>query len=94
MKLLEIELNEDQMNTIAEKAAEKAVGMLEERSLKLSGDKEKLYTVKQVAGLTHVDPWTIRNHIKIGLLKAAKTGKSWLINQAQLEEYTNQNKTE
>lgn len=85
---LEIELSEDQMNTIAEKAAD----ICQERSLKKNDEKEKFYTVKQVAGLTHSEPSTIRNHINLGLLKASKTGKSWLINQAQLDEYTNQNK--
>jgi excisionase family DNA binding protein len=88
MEILKIELSEEQMNTIAERAA----NICEERSSTKTEEKQKFFTVKQVADLTHSTPWTIRNHIKLGVMEASKTGKSWLITQEQIDNYTNQNK--
>ena len=49
------------------------------------------YTVKEVANLTEVCKRTIQNHIKAGLLKASKPGKSFLISDANLKKYMKTN---
>ena len=44
-------------------------------------------TVKQVAKFTGVTEQTILNHIRSGLLKAERVGKSWRISRQSLKEY-------
>ena len=50
-------------------------------------EQEPQYTVKKVAEMTNRTPWTIRNHIDIGLLSASKVGKSWLISEENYKKY-------
>ena len=42
---------------------------------------ERNYKVRQVATMTQKSVATITNHCRIGLLKASKVGKSWLITE-------------
>lgn len=51
--------------------------------------RDKNYTVKQVAVMTHRSTATITRHIRIGLLKGNKVGKSWLIIHSEYERYKN-----
>lgn len=50
-------------------------------------DDEATYTVKEVAALVKKDPQTIRRHIKAGLLKTSKNGKSHIISKNNLLKY-------
>lgn len=45
------------------------------------------YTVKQVASMTHKSLATVTRHCRIGLLKGAKVGKSWLISEENYRNY-------
>jgi len=49
--------------------------------------KEVTYTVKEVAKRVNKTGQTIGNHIRKGLLKANKTGKSWTITEQHLNNY-------
>lgn len=48
---------------------------------------ERYYTVPEVAKMLKKAEETVRLHIRIGLLKAGKTGKSWSISQTNLNNY-------
>ncbi len=85
---LKVELSKDQMHEIAEIAADICVNRIKGTS----DDSNKFYTVKQLTEILHVNDFTIRRYIDLGLLKAIKKGKSFLISQQDLDEYTNQSK--
>jgi excisionase family DNA binding protein len=55
----------------------------------LESTKHRNYTVKEVAALTKRAHPTITRHIRIGLLKASKVGKSWLISEENYQNYKN-----
>lgn len=48
---------------------------------------ERYYTVPEVAKMLKKAEETVRLHIRMGLLKAGKTGKSWSISQTNLNNY-------
>lgn len=47
------------------------------------------YTVDQVAEIANKHRNTVSRHIKIGLLKANRVGKGFLISEESLKEYLN-----
>ncbi len=50
---------------------------------------ERNYKVRQVATMTQKSVATITHHCRIGLLKASKVGKSWLISEENYLSYKN-----
>lgn len=52
---------------------------------------EKLYTTDEVAELFKVTPYTVRNWIKAGRVKALKHGKSYKITQTELTRLATSN---
>lgn len=50
---------------------------------------EPQYTVKEVAAMSKKTAWTIRQHIKAGLINASKVGKSYLISENNYNKYIN-----
>ncbi|MDR2223594.1 MAG: helix-turn-helix domain-containing protein [Flavobacteriaceae bacterium] len=50
---------------------------------------EQLLTLRQVANLTGLNPQTINNHIKSGIIKAVKIGSQWRISRKALKDYAN-----
>lgn len=47
------------------------------------------YTVEQVADISNKHRNTVSRHIKLGLLKANRVGKGYLISEESLKEYLN-----
>lgn len=45
------------------------------------------YSVKEISKSTNISEQTIRRHIASGKLKAEKIGKSYIINELNLEKY-------
>jgi len=50
---------------------------------------ERNYKVSQVAAMTQKSVSTVTLHCRIGLLKASKVGKSWLISEQNYLDYKN-----
>ncbi len=50
---------------------------------------ERNYKVSQVASMTQKSVSTITLHCRIGLLKASKVGKSWLVTEENYLNYKN-----
>jgi len=48
---------------------------------------DRYYKVSEVAKMLNKAEETVRLHIRLGLLKAGKTGKSWSISQTNLNNY-------
>ena len=48
---------------------------------------EVYYKVSEVATMLKKSEETIRLHLRIGILKAGKTGKAWSISQTNLNQY-------
>lgn len=70
------------------KAIAKEVAVINAKDMKsVAKEQELQYTVNQVAKMTNKTPWTIRQHIDIGLLSASKVGKSWLISEDNYKKY-------
>lgn len=51
----------------------------------------KTYTAKEAEKILHVTSKTIRGYIKAGKLKAVKIGRSWVIKEADLMSFINEN---
>lgn len=49
------------------------------------------FTVKEAAEYAKCTPQTIRKHIDLGILKANKPGKSWVITKQNLDKYVTGN---
>lgn len=84
---IEIELSEEVMNQIAAKTAviiEKKTAYDYKNKIK-----EVWYTVREASGISKKSPDTIARHIRLKLLKASKSGKSWRITKENLENYIN-----
>lgn len=50
---------------------------------------ERLYTANQIAELVGVNPRTIKNHLKLGILKGNKPASRWIITQESFNLYKN-----
>ena len=79
-----IKLTSEMINAIAFKVAE-----IQQPTIVLKSDNKTIYTVKEVAKLVGKTNWTISKHIRIGLLVAHKTGKSYTITETNLNNYIN-----
>lgn len=77
---IEIKLEQDDIEKIATRVAEKLQDMREENVV-------RTYTVKDVAKITNSTTATITRHINKKLLKAKKTGKSYTITENNLKKY-------
>ncbi len=51
--------------------------------------KASTFNVQEVANIVGKHPTTILHHIKNNILKATKPGKSWIVSQKALNDYTN-----
>lgn len=85
---IKIDLSDEQLRLIAMHIVN--VGMID----KLVEKKEiplenQLLTIKQVASLTGLNPQTIINHIKSGIIQAKKVGSQWRITRQALKDYAN-----
>jgi len=52
-------------------------------------EKEKLYTVSEVAEMLKITPQTVRKYIKEKKLKAQRVGRPYLISGTGLKEFLN-----
>lgn len=74
-----------------------SLGLIEAENSKITESKvkeeekeiltEEYFTVQQVAKKINKHPLTITRHIRLGLLIAKKTGKSWNISKTNLNKY-------
>lgn len=80
---------EDDIIKLAERLQQYIMPKSEQKEVKKIND---TYTVKQVSKITGKHRHTIRSHIKIGLLEAKKTGKSFIITQENLTKYIQNDK--
>lgn len=46
---------------------------------------DQLYTVKQVAGILNVHPFTVNRWLLGGKIKGSKIGKSWQIKKSEVD---------
>lgn len=83
---VEVDLSDEQLKKIAEYIS--TFGLLPDLPSKEKPLAEQFMTVKQVANFTNQSPQTVINHIKQGLLKSNKTGKSHRISRQALKDYT------
>lgn len=80
---IEIELSNEMIERIADKIIlKKKHNIIDER-------KEEIYTVEKVANIIKKSTYTIRRHIKLGILKAERPGKSYIITYTNLNNYIN-----
>lgn len=84
-----LKLSPENLNVIAEKVVQIQNKKKKEAEKPAPPDEQRQYTVNEVAEMTKRTPWTIRNHIDLGLLKASKVGKSWLISSTNYNKYIN-----
>lgn len=85
---IRVDLNDEQLKQIAKHIV--ASGLLPE--LLEKNEKpldEQFMTIKQVASFTDQSTQTIINHIKSGILKANRMGKSWRVSRQSLKDYVN-----
>lgn len=83
---LEAELSDDTMDKLAVKVAANIVGLLNNQP---QSKKEKLYTVSDICENTGQSESTVTRHIRLGLMKASKVGKSWLVTEENYKNYIN-----
>ena len=81
-----LKLSPENLNVIAEKVVQ-IQNKKKKEDEKPSLDEQRQYTVNEVAEMTKRKQWTIRQHISLGLLKASKVGKSWLISSTNYNKY-------
>jgi len=53
--------------------------------------KDAVLSIREAHNITGIKTATLRAHIKIGLLKASRPGKHYLIHQSDLDEYLHLN---
>jgi excisionase family DNA binding protein len=51
---------------------------------------EPLHTIKEVATIFQVTPWTVREWCKTGKIGAVRLDKGWRIPHSALEKYANE----
>lgn len=79
-------ISESDLGQIVEKAV--ALKMDKILSILSKIEKGKTYSVNEVAKITNQTPETVRRHIRNDLiLKANRTGRSYIITQEQFEDY-------
>lgn len=83
---VEVDLSDEQLKKIAEYIS--TFGLLPDLPSKGKPLDEQFMTVKQVAHFTDQSTQTVINHIKQGLLKSNKIGKSHRISRQALKDYT------
>lgn len=84
--LIQVELTEDVLNQIAAKTAL----LIESKTSKdTTSPKDVFLTVKEASVISQKSPNTIARHIRLGLIKSAKSGKSWLISKENFDKYVN-----
>lgn len=76
-------------NAILKDVMHKVEIELRSGKLGISKTTEINYTVAQVADMTNRAVSTITCHCRVGLLKASKVGKSWLISEENYLAYKN-----
>lgn len=52
-----------------------------------------MYTLKDIAQMTQLTTRTLQNHLKEGLLKGNKIGRSWRFSEEDLKNYLSQTET-
>jgi len=50
---------------------------------------ERNFTIDEIASMTNRSVSTVTRHCRIGLLKASKVGKAWLITEKNYSDYKN-----
>jgi len=89
--LVTMKLTEKDVKSIAREVA--IIQAQDKENAKNDEEESKIfYTVNEVAEKVKKAPQTIRYHIDKGLLLATKTGKSWIINETNLNIYTSNGK--
>jgi len=78
-------LSDEHLDAIAERVV--VIQDKKKSEKKPPPEEETQYTVNEVAALSKREPQTIRKHIRLGLIAAAKTGKSWLISETNYNKY-------
>lgn len=53
-----------------------------------------MYSLKDISKMTQLTTRTLQNHLKEGLLKGSKIGRSWRFSEEDLKSYLNQNKVQ
>ena len=61
--------------------------MVEIQEPTLKNEVPQIYTIKEVSRLVGKTPATVTKHCRLGLLKAEKSGKSYLITENNLKNY-------
>lgn len=80
--IIQIELSDEQLDKIACRAVDRI------KQEEVSRAPEKVYSVNEVAErISSVTVDTIRRHCRNGVLKASKSGKSFLITEENLNQY-------
>jgi hypothetical protein len=87
---LEIEVTPEIVNAIANKAVAIMKTNEENKQQKQAEPNNKIYTLKEATSICgYKNVRTLSKHIRAGLLKAKKQGKSYLITHKNLMAYVN-----
>ena len=91
---LTVNLTDESMDKLADKLADKVAFLnstsnTTNRKLLIPTDKEIIYSVTEVAEMTKQSDSTITKHIRDGLLKGYKPGRSWKIKRQDYLKYIN-----
>lgn len=96
---LKVTVSKESLNEIAQMA----VDMIEKKQSKertiskreiIPKPEEFQYTVAEVAEMSKQKTGTVTRHIRLGLIKASKVGKSWKISQENYQNYINNKPSE
>lgn len=91
-KFHKVEWMQDLVESLSQKVINNIISKIEEQLEKNPPNRDtgiRNYKVRQVASMTQKSVATITNHCRIGLLKASKVGKSWLITEENYLNYKN-----
>jgi|GEM_PF-3074292 len=91
-KFHKVEWMQELVNSLSNKVIHNIIDKIDEqikRSPSMRTANEQNYKVSQVAAMTQKSVSTVTLHCRIGLLKASKVGKSWLISEQNYLDYKN-----
>jgi len=83
-----VEINPEDVDQLFSKFAQ----ILSEQVQNAATLNKEYYTISEVAAKLNIkQSSTLYNHIRIGLLKADKVGKTWQVNHKNLQDYVQKN---
>lgn len=75
------------MDDLIDAVAKKVIERQPQQNLHFDRQDEVSYTVREVVKMLKSSNSTITLHIRLGLLKASKVGKRWIISESDYLEY-------